>query len=98
MPTSSSDKYTFRKSGITAVAVQLTTSDLKAELGVQLFAPATNANTIFVGFSSAITTGTDASMGFPLAPGYGILVQTRNANELYCIGGPGTGVLHCMVL
>ena len=74
--------------GVTAT--QLTPTDTPVTYGVQMVADASNAGTVYVGWSNTVTASTaSATDGLPLAPGASILVprsKTANANTLYVIG------------
>jgi len=77
---------TGRKSGVGTTAVPLVTAVRPLTRGLQLRAAATNTGTVYVGASSAVTAdAADATDGFPLAAGEGLLVKVDDASKVYLI-------------
>ena len=68
----SSNILTGSKSSIGTSAVQLTTTTVKSNQGVQVLADSDNDGTIYVGSSTVTADGADATTGFPLAAGQSI--------------------------
>ena len=77
-----------RKSGIGASAVQITTASTVAEHGVLVKAANGNAigSHIYVGNSDVTADTTDATDGYELGVGEGVVVPVDNANKVYVIG------------
>lgn len=74
---------TGRKSGIGSTPLQITTSSIRADKGVQIYSPATNTADIYVGNSGLTRDSGDATDGFPLSPGDSILFPHRIPSEIY---------------
>ena len=71
---------------ITNTATQLTAVDAEGQRGVQIVAGSANADTVYVGESSAVTAdGGDTTDGYPLAAGETLVLPTLRADELYLI-------------
>lgn len=87
----SNDFYTGRKSGIANVAVQLTTTWVKAERGVQIYADVDNPAALYVGNVGVTADSSDSTDGFKLTPDSSILIPTRTPSGIYIIGASGTG-------
>jgi hypothetical protein len=85
---------TFQNATIAQIAVQLTTQDLKATVGIELLADAANSGTIYIGFNTNITSST----GFPLKAGDSINLPVRSANEIFVISDSGTNKIYCVVI
>ena len=87
--TSSATQTTFTtgaKSSIGTTAVQMTTSSVPVSFGVLVKAATANSGRVYVGSSDAVTNGSaDATDGFELKSGEGILLEVDNANRLYVI-------------
>lgn len=97
--TSAAKKETGFKELDDIIPTQIITSDVKACLGVEILAPSTNADTIYIGFRDTIDNAqAEATSGFPLAPGDSINIPTRNPSEIYAMGGGGTNKLFWMIV
>ena len=70
---------------VDTVAEQLITTSISPNLGVLVKASRTNTGIIYIG-NSTVTAGTnDATDGFELSAGDALMVEGRNANEVYII-------------
>ena len=75
------------KSSVGTSAVQMTSSSVKAPLGVTVKAANNNSGTVYVGSSSSVTAGTaDSTDGFELGPGESITILVDNTNKVWLIG------------
>lgn len=76
--------FTRRKSDVSATPTQLTPVDETCNTGVQVLASPDNAETIYVGYSSAITANEDdLTDGFPLVPGAAFFFPCRHPGQIW---------------
>ncbi len=75
-----------RKSSVGTSAVQLTAAIAHLGKGVQIKADAANSGTVYVGGSTVTADAADATDGFPLSAGEGLLVPVDDPSKVYLIG------------
>lgn len=81
---------TGRKTGISSNPIQLTSKDLKADVGVQVVAADTNNDTVWIGSRNSITIDlSDITDGFPIEPGFGMLVPVRSILDIFVVSPSG---------
>src|SRR5690348_3824761 len=88
MPSISRPGFTKRYSLINPVASQLVNpnTNLATNEGVQILASSANGETIYVGYSNAITCNAgDDTDGFPLQAGASLFVPCRHASDVWVI-------------
>lgn len=68
----------------------------EAAIGILVAAPEENTATVYIGFSSAVTSGPTGT-GFPLVPGGSIfLYGIANSTKVFCITGTATQNVHAL--
>lgn len=96
MPGVSRPGLTGRISNITTtpVALYAAGANLVVNEGVQIVAPSSNSENVWIGYSAAITANSaDATDGFPLAPGASIFVPCRQLAELFVRSTAGSNLV-----
>jgi hypothetical protein len=74
------------KDSIGSTPLPLTTLDIESKRGVLLKADIDNDQSVYIGFSSGITPGTDYfTDGFPINASEGCVVPTLHANDIYVV-------------
>lgn len=80
---------TGKLSGISGVETQLIDTTAKARYGTQIFAPATNTESVYIGVTG-LTAGTDDDTdGFPIEAGGTFLDKRRSPSDIYVIAPSG---------
>jgi hypothetical protein len=75
-----------RKSSISTLAVQITTTSTPCGRGVLVKAANANSGKVYVGNSDVTNDSADGTDGFELASGEAVVVEIDNANKVYVIG------------
>ena len=87
-----------RKSAIGTTAVQLTTITVHAARGVQIKAASANSGLVYVGNSDVTADASDATDGFPLAPGEGLFLPVDDPSRIYVVGSAASQKVFFVVL
>lgn len=96
----SSTGETGRKSSISDTPVRLTEIDLKADVGIQVLSDKNNGGQLWLGIRDDITVDTaDATDGFPIDPGQGLLMPVRNIRDIFVVSPSGlTQIARWMII
>ena len=70
---------------VDTTAEQLVTSSIAPSIGILVNASGTNTGIIYVGNSDVTAGGTDATDGFELDAGESLMIEGRDADEIYVI-------------
>ena len=70
---------------VDTTAEQLVTSSIAPSIGILIKASSTNTGIIYVGNSDVTAGGTDATDGFELDAGESLMIEGRDADEIYVI-------------
>lgn len=74
---------TGRKSGIGPSGVSLTSSDVVATNGVNIYSDVANTDTIWIGPSGFTVDSADLTDGYPISSGDAIFIPARHTGDIF---------------
>lgn len=90
--------FTNKSCTVGTSAAQINSGSISSTIGIQVRSSTANSGKIYIGSSSSVTAGTNASTdGFLLLSGESLMIPTNNVNLIYAISDTASQTLFFLV-